>query len=162
MAVAAAERGRNPGHSRGILRVQDAKNEGEGMATNSQLQYSHFPVSKFVRHYLKFRRNLRKFCSSAAQVYILSVVFGVFLAVSAFAQTRELKCLCREGEIGPRANFQNILKKKNFFEKLTFFKFVDGHLQVGEGGARNESLETSEEIQGIEWDQDFPIPQIKR
>jgi hypothetical protein len=33
---------------------------------------------------------------------------------------------------------------------------------VGEGGARNESLETSEEIQGIEWDQDFAIPQIKR
>jgi hypothetical protein len=62
MAVAAAERGRNTGHSRGIFRVQDAKNEGEGMATNSQLQYSHFPIPKVLfRHYLKFRRNLRKF-----------------------------------------------------------------------------------------------------
>jgi hypothetical protein len=49
MAVAAAERGRNTGHSRGILRVQDAKNEGEGMATNSQLQFSHFPKLGVVR-----------------------------------------------------------------------------------------------------------------
>ena len=35
-------------------------------------------------------------------------------------------------------------------------------VQVGEGGGRNESLETSEEIQGIEWDQDFTHPELKR
>jgi hypothetical protein len=67
MAVAAAERGRNTGHSRGFLRVQDAKNEGEGMATNSQLQYSHFPISKdIITNSAKFRQNLRKCSSSAA------------------------------------------------------------------------------------------------
>ena len=56
---------------------------------------------------------------------------------------------------------QNCLK-----ENLIWFGIVGPKspwlVQVGEGGGRNESLETSEEIQGIEWDQDFTHPELKR
>jgi hypothetical protein len=110
MAVAAAERGRNTGHSRGILRVQDAKNEGEGMATNSQLQYSHQKTLS------RISRSSDELCASFLTVP-RRFTFGLsslayFLQFQLSHQTRLSKYLCREGEIVPGANFQNILKQQ--------------------------------------------------
>jgi hypothetical protein len=122
MAVATAERGRNTGHSRGILRVQDAKNEGEGMATNSQLQYSHFPISKVFRHYLK----LSKICESFLAVprrFTFDLSFLVYFSPFQLSPKPAYQSILQTGRDSSRSKFSNYLEAAIALQSCTWRTF---------------------------------------